>query len=218
MLKKSDFMSEQTISALVQGGKATAGPPIGPALGPLGINAGKVVEEINEKTKGFAGIEVPVKIIVDTSAKTYEIEIGSPSVSALIKKELGIPKGSSKAAEEKAGNITIDQIIKIAMSKKDTLLARTDKAAVKEVVGSCIPMGILVNEKDPREIMKEIDEGKFDNKIEGKEELKMPTAEELNEMRKKYKLSEVKPELPVKKKAEETAEEQPAENNKKKKK
>ncbi|MEM3543394.1 MAG: 50S ribosomal protein L11, partial [archaeon] len=64
-------MAEKVISALVEGGKATAGPPIGPALGPLGINAGQVVAEINQKTKDFSGITVPVKIIVDTSTKKY---------------------------------------------------------------------------------------------------------------------------------------------------
>ena len=183
-------MSEQTISALVEGGKATAGPPLGPALGPLGINAGKVVAEINEKTKGFAGITVPVKVIVNTSDKSYKIEIGSPSVASLIKKELGIPKGSGKAAEQKVGDITIDQIIKIAQSKKDALLAKTDKAAVKEVIGACVPMGVLVNGKTPQEVIKEVNEGKYDNKISGKEALKLPTAEELAEMRKKYAVIE----------------------------
>ncbi len=201
-------MSEQTISALVEGGKATAGPPIGPALGPLGINAGKVVAEINEKTKGFAGITVPVKIIVNPSDKTYKIEVGSPSVSALIKKELGIKKGSGKAGEQKAGDITIDQIIKIARSKKEFLLAKTDKAAVKEVIGTCVPMGILVNGKSPQEVIKEVDEGKYDNKINGKEALKFPTEQELTEMRKKYAIEE-KPKEEAKAKQE---------DNKKKKK
>ena len=191
-------MSEQTVNALVEGGKATAGPPIGPALGPLGINAGKVVAEINEKTKGFAGITVPVKIIVNPSDKTYKIEVGSPSVSALIKKELGIKKGSGKAEEQKAGDITIDQIIKIARSKKEFLLAKTDKAAVKEVIGTCVPMGILVNGKTPQEAIKEVDEGKYDNKISGKESLKFPTEQELAEMRKKYSLGEEKKEAKAK--------------------
>jgi len=183
-------MSEQTISALIEGGKATAGPPLGPALGPLGINTGKVVADINEKTKSFTGITVPVKVIVNTTSKNYIIEVGSPSVSSLIKKELGIKKGSGKAAEQKVGNITIDQIVKIAHSKKESLLAKTDKAAVKEVIGACVPMGVLVDEKTPQEIIMEINEGKYDNKISGKEALKMPTAEELSEMRKKYSLVE----------------------------
>ena len=190
-------MSEQTISALIEGGKATAGPPLGPALGPLGINTGKVVNDINEKTKSFAGITVPVKVIINPADKTYTIEVGSPSVSSLIKKELGIKKGSGKAAEQKVGSITIDQIIKIAQSKKEFLLAKTDKAAVKEVIGACVPMGVLVDEKTPQEAIKEVNEGKYDNKIDGKEALKMPTAEELAEMRKKYTTAEEKKEEPT---------------------
>jgi len=189
-------MSEQTVSALIEGGKATAGPPLGPALGPLGINTGKVVADINEKTKSFEGITVPVKVIIDTSSKNYVIEIGSPSVSSLIKKELGIKKGSGKAAEQKVGSITIDQIIKIARSKKEFLLAKTDKSAVKEVIGACVPMGVLIDEKTPQEVIKEVNEGKYDNKITGKEALKFPTAEELAEMRKKYSAVEEKKEEP----------------------
>ena len=79
-------MSEQTINALIEAGKATAGPPLGPALGPLGINTGKVVNDINEKTKSFEGIRIPVKVIINPATKTYTIEVGSPSVSSLIKK------------------------------------------------------------------------------------------------------------------------------------
>ena len=59
------------INIIIEGGKATAGPPLGPALGPLGINAGKVVEEINEKTKGFSGVKIPVKVIVDPKTKEF---------------------------------------------------------------------------------------------------------------------------------------------------
>jgi len=192
-------MSEKIVSALIEGGKATAGPPIGPALGPLGINAGKVVTEINEKTKAFEGTTVPIKIIVDTSLKTYIIEIGTPSVSAMIKKELQIQKGSGKAQEQKCGNLKIDQIIKIANAKAEITLSKTRRAHVKEVIGACIPMGVLVDEKDPREMQKEVDEGKHDLKIEGKSELVMPTAKETQEMKKKYEIKiEPKAETPAK--------------------
>ncbi|MCR4369244.1 MAG: 50S ribosomal protein L11, partial [archaeon] len=74
------------ISALIEGGKATAGAPLGPALGPLGVNIGEIVAKINEKTKSYAGMKVPVTIEVD-SKKHYEITVGSPPTSALITKE-----------------------------------------------------------------------------------------------------------------------------------
>lgn len=180
-------MGEKIISALIQGGKATAGPPIGPALGPMGINAGQVVAEINEKTKQFKGITIPIKIIVDTSTKEYRIEIGSPPISALIKKEIGLEKGSSKAREENVGNISIDQIIKIAQSKQESLLSTDTKKAVKEVLGACVSMGIHVEGKEATEVQKEIDEGVHDDKILGKVELKELSQDEIAKMQEPYK-------------------------------
>ncbi len=191
-------MAEKTISALVEGGKATPGPPIGPALGPLGINAGKVVAEINEKTKGFAGMTVPVKIIVDTSTKEYRIEVGTPPVSALIKKEAGVQKGSGKAKEVKVADLKIDQIIKIAMAKYDASLATDMRKHVKEVLGTCVSMGVLVNGKDPKEVIKEVDEGLYDDKIFGRKELELPSEKELAEMRKRFEAAQKKEEAPEK--------------------
>ena len=75
------------IKAMVEGGKATAGAPLGPALGPLGVNIGQVVAKINEQTKKFEGMTVPVEVDVNPSKKTFEIFVGSPPTSALIKKQ-----------------------------------------------------------------------------------------------------------------------------------
>ena len=191
---------EKTISALVEGGKATAGPPIGPALGPMGINTGKVVAEINEKTKDFAGTTVPVKIIVNPATKDYRIEIGTPSVAALIKKEMAIEKGSGKAIEEKVGDIAIDQLIKVSRFKKDALLSRTPKAALKEVVGTCVTLGVTIDGKEPKDVIKDIDHGQYDAKIDGKEKLREVTKEEIEK-----KKSDAKARLDAKHKAEEAA-------------
>ena len=79
-------MSKITIPAIVEGGKANAGPPLGPALGPLGVNIGGIIDSINKATAAFAGIKVPVKVIVDKATKTFEIEVGSPSTGELLKK------------------------------------------------------------------------------------------------------------------------------------
>ena len=87
-------MPEDTVEVLVEGGSATPGPPLGPAIGPLGINMMQVVEEINNKTADFKGMKVPVKIIVDSSTKEFEIEIGTPPTTALVMDELNIEKGS----------------------------------------------------------------------------------------------------------------------------
>ena len=87
----------QEVKTMVEGGKATSGPPLGPALGPLGLNLGQIIKEINEKTKDFQGMQVPITVTVtDPAKKTYEIKVGIPPTSALLKKELGIEKGSGK--------------------------------------------------------------------------------------------------------------------------
>ena len=157
-------MTKETIDTLVEGGKASAGPPLGPALGPAGVNIGDVVNAINEKTKDFKGMKVPVSVIVDTDTKSYEIEIGTPPTSALIKKELGLEKGSQKG-DEIVGNLTIDQLIKVTNMKSDALLGNTLKTSSKEVVGVCVSMGVSIEEVNPREFCAEIYSGKYDDKF-----------------------------------------------------
>ncbi len=153
----------ETIEVLVEGGKASAGPPVGPALGPLGINIMQIVNEINEKTKAFEGMKVPVKLIIDTKSKTVEISVGTPPTSSLILKELGLEKGAQNPREEKVGNLTIDQAKKIAEMKKESVLGANLKERVKEVVGCCLSMGITVEGQDPRDAQKSINDGKYDH-------------------------------------------------------
>ena len=155
----------ETIEALVEGGKATAGPPLGPALGPLGVNIMQVINTINEKTKQFAGMKVPVKVIVDPKTKQFEIEVGTPPATALILKEVGAEKGSGSPKSKKVGNLSMDQIIKIAKMKYDALLGKDLKSKVKEIVGSCVSVGVTVDGKSPKEIQKEIDKGTYDSKF-----------------------------------------------------
>lgn len=155
-------MAKEKIEAIVDGGKATAAPPLGPALGPMGVNIGQVISEINKKTEAFKGMKVPVKVIVDKSSKEFEIEVGTPSVSQLISKEINIEKGSGEPNKNIVGNIAIEQAIKIAKMKKDAMLVNSLKSAVMNVVGSCNAMGILVEGKRGKDIAKEIQAGKFD--------------------------------------------------------
>ncbi|WP_087036740.1 50S ribosomal protein L11 [Thermococcus litoralis] len=153
---------KQIVEVLVEGGKATPGPPLGPAIGPLGLNVKQVVDRINEATKDFAGMQVPVKIIVDPVTRQFEIEVGTPPVSQLIKKELSLEKGSSEPTRNIVGDLTMEQVIKIAKAKKQQMLAADLKAAAKEVIGTALSMGVTVEGKDPREVQKEIDEGVYD--------------------------------------------------------
>ena len=158
---------KQQISALVDGGEASAGPPLGPSLGPLGVDIGAVVKAINEKTKDFKGMKVPVKVLVDSETKEFEVEVGSPPMSALIKKELGIEKGSSSPGEEAAGDLSMEKALKLARMKKEDLLASDLKAAVKEVLGTCNSMGITVEGKPAKAVQQEIESGTFDELLKG---------------------------------------------------
>ncbi len=151
----------RVVEVLVPGGKATPGPPLGPVIGPLGLNVKQVVDKINEATKEFDGLSVPVKIIVHDD-RSFEIEVGVPPTSALIKRELGIEKGSSKTGREYIADLKIEQVIKIAKMKKPEMLSYTMKAAVKEVLGTCVSMGISVEGKHPKDVQREIDEGKLE--------------------------------------------------------
>ncbi len=173
-------MAKQSVEVLIEGGKTTAAPPLGPALGPMGVNIGQVVADINKKTADFKGMQVPVKVEVDDETKEYTITIGTPPASALIKKEADIKKGSGKPNTEFVADLKIEQIIKIAKMKEDSLTGKTLKEKVKEIIGTCRSMGIEVEGVKPAEAIKMVDEGKFDKEILGeKTELSKEELEEL---------------------------------------
>jgi len=153
-----------TVEALVDGGKASAGAPLGPALGPKGVNIGEVVAAINEKTKAFAGMKVPVKIIIDDKKK-FEIKVGTPPMSALIKGELGLQSGSSNARTTKVGNLTLDQAKKIATMKEDSLLGADMKARVLEVSGNCVSVGVTIDGKNPKDFQAAVKAGEYDSQF-----------------------------------------------------
>jgi ribosomal protein L11 len=226
-------MGKSTIEALIDGGKASPAPPLGPQLAMAKLNIGNVIKEINEKTKEYEGMKVPIKIIIDDT-KDFEIEVGTPPASSLIRKELGLKKiasekkveeneedekeiegkekdgestekkklkegeaekkeeeGKEEGTEEKGdeekgkgkkkgkkakkkepqervivGDLTIDQCIKITKMKRENLLAKDMKSALKEIVATVVSMPLTIEGKSPKEILKEIDEGKYDDKIE----------------------------------------------------
>jgi len=205
-------MTKKTVEALIDGGKATPAPPLGPTLAQYKVNIGKIIQELNEKTKEYDGMKVPVKIIVDDETKEYTFVIGTPPVSSLIRKELGLkiigeekkvaeapaetpaaeePKEEAKTEKEKpaavegtteeattaakpvevkkvrviVGDLTIDQCIKIMKMKRDTLLAKNTRSALKEIVGSVVSMPLTVEGKNPKEVLKDIDDGKYDDKL-----------------------------------------------------
>ena len=158
-------VGKETIEILVEGGKAKADAAVAQKLGPMKINIQEVLKTVNEKTESFRGMRVPVKIVVDSKTKEFEISIGTPPISELIKKELDLKKGSSFPDKDKVANVSIEQVIKIAKMIETSILHNSLKAVVKTVAGSCNAMGILVEGKTGSEINADIDSGKYDREI-----------------------------------------------------
>jgi len=153
------------VKLIVDGGAMAPGPTVAQALGPAGINIGKVISDVNSATSGFKGMKVPVELDVNTKAKTYTIKVSSPSVAELIKKELSLEKGSGEPHRIKVGNIALERVISIAKTKLPSLLAKDLKSAVKLVVGTCVSLGIMIDSKEAKDIEKEIDSGKYHKEI-----------------------------------------------------
>ena len=153
------------IKLLVEGAKMSPGPAVAQQLGPMGINMGEVISNVNEKTKEFAGVTVPVHLNVDPKTKEVKIKVLSPPTSELIKKELGISKASGARLKQRVGNFAIEQVISVAKAKHDSMLSNDFLASVKSVVGTCQALGVLIENKESKEVMTEILEGKYDSQI-----------------------------------------------------
>jgi large subunit ribosomal protein L11 len=152
----------EVVEVLVSGGKATAGPPLGPALGPLGINVKAVVDEINKKTAEFNGMQVPVIVTVDDK-RNFTVAVGIPPTTALVMKEVGIQKGSKEPNLQIVGDLPLEAAIRIARMKFDDMLSYDLKNAVKEVVGTCVSLGVTIEGQKPKDMVKAINAGTFDS-------------------------------------------------------
>jgi large subunit ribosomal protein L11 len=166
-LEEIPTMGKVICEALVEGGKASAGPPIAPVLGPTGANLFQIVQEINKQTEDLKGLKVPVTIVVDDDTKEFEITIGLPPTSALIVKEVGVEKGTGATGTEITGDISFDQVLKVARAKEQDLLGSSLGNRVKSVLGTCVSMGVTVDGKDARMVQQEIDEGAFADQLQG---------------------------------------------------
>jgi len=171
------------IKILAEGGEMKPGPALSQKLGPAGINIGQVISKVNDATKNFKGMKVPVELDVNTSTKNFEVKVFSPPVSGLLKKELKIDKGSGAQKKVNVANASIEQIISVAKTKLPNMLCNDLKSAVKTVAGSCVSLGILIENKPASEIEQDIEDGKFDKEIS---EEKTETSEEKKEELKKY--------------------------------
>ena len=153
------------IKLLVDAGDMKPGPAVGQQLGPLGINIGKVVSDVNSSTLEFKGMKVPVELDIDSKTRDFSVKVFSPPTSELIKKEAGIEKGSGTPNKIRLGNISIEQIIKIAKIKNPNMITSSFKSTVKSVVGSCTSLGVFIDNKESKEVEIEIDSGHYDKEI-----------------------------------------------------
>ncbi len=147
----------EKINALVEGGDASPGPPLGPKLGPLGVNIQEVINEINDKTKDFEGMEVPVTIKVDEETDEFEIEVGKPPTPELIKQKMELERGSGEPGHEFVGDLSENKLEEIAEMKKTDLLGKNNKQRMKEIAGTCVSMGIKINGKEPKEYIRDLE-------------------------------------------------------------
>jgi large subunit ribosomal protein L11 len=151
-----------TIEVLVPGGQANPGPPLGPELGPTPVDVQAVVQEINEQTAAFDGTEVPVTVDYDDDG-SFEIEVGVPPTAELIKDEAGFETGSGEPHEEFVADLSVEQIKQIAEQKQTDLLAYDVKNAAKEVVGTCVSLGVTIEGENPRDFKEKVDAGEYDD-------------------------------------------------------
>lgn len=154
------------VKLLVEGGNMQPGPAVAQQLGPMGINLGKVISDVNTVTQDFKGINVPVHLDIDTKTKNFTIKVLSPPTSALLKKELKIEKASGERKKLNVGNLAIEQVIAVAKTKHPNMLAKEFISAVKSVIGTCMAIGTLIESKDPKEVLEEIEQGKYKSEIE----------------------------------------------------
>lgn len=151
-----------TIEALVPGGEATPGPPLGPELGPTPVDVQAVVQEINDQTAAFDGTEVPVTVTYEDDG-SFEIDVGVPPTAALVKDEAGFETGSGEPQKDFVADLSVEQVKQIAEQKLPDLLAYDLKGAAKEVVGTCTSLGVTIEGENPREFKQRIDDGEYDD-------------------------------------------------------
>ena len=191
------------VKLLVDAGDMKPNPAISQKIGPLGLNLGKIIQDVNKATAEFSGIKVPVSLDIDTKTKSFKVEVSTPPTSGLLKKEFGLEKASGEPNNIKVANAAIEQIIAIAKTKHQSMLTEDFKKAVKNVIGTCVSLGILVENKNAKEACQEVEDGKYDDVIkQGKTDVSKEKKAELDAHFEKVK---AKQEEIQKKKAEEEA-------------
>ena len=133
-----------TVKLQIAAGAATSAPPVGPALGPYGIDIGGFCKQFNAKTKDQPGMIIPVVLSIYKD-RTFSFITKTPPASILLKKAAGLAKGSAVPNRDKVGTVTRAQLLEIAKIKAVDLNSADDEAAMKVIAGTARSMGIEVD-------------------------------------------------------------------------
>ena len=131
------------IKLQIPAAKATASPPVGPALGQHGVNIAQFIKEFNERTKDQAGFKIPVVITVYAD-RSFTFHTKTPPTPALVMKAITLDKASGVPNDNKVGTITKAQIREIAEKKMPDLNTTNIESAMSQVAGTCRSMGVTV--------------------------------------------------------------------------
>lgn len=134
-----------SVTLQLPAGKATAAPPVGPALGGYGINIMAFVKEYNEKTSAQAGSIIPVQVTI-YSDRSFTILLKTPPAADLLRKAAGVERGSGTPNRTKVGSISRDQLRKLAEQKMQDLNATSIDAAMNTLAGTARSMGITIKD------------------------------------------------------------------------
>ena len=167
------------IKIITQGGSMKPNPALAQKMGPLGLNMGKIISDVNNSTRSFAGMKIPVTLDINTKTKEIKVIVQQPSTAELLKKEFGIAKGSAQPQKFKTANVPIETLIRIAKEKQ--ALEKSLKLSLKTIVGACRSLGILIESKEAEVVTKEIDDGIYDKLID--QQKTTPSPEKLKELK-----------------------------------
>jgi large subunit ribosomal protein L11 len=134
---------KKILKLIIEGGKATPAPPLGPSLAQYGINIAEFCNQFNQATKDIIGVQVPVEVTIYED-RTFSFVLKKPPISYLIKKELGIEKGAHETGREIVGTLTKEQVKKIAEEKLPDLNTKDIEKAMKIVEGVARSMGVKI--------------------------------------------------------------------------
>jgi LSU ribosomal protein L11P len=154
-------MSKRVIAVPLQGGKVAVNPQFQESLKQLGLDPNAVVQRVQDELKKYGKYPVQKVELEVTSPSRYEVKVYLPPIGDLLLKLFGKDTGVHDPRNEVLGNLTFEQLVEIALLKKDELKSKTLKNAIKQLLSTCKAIGVTVEGKPAEEVMKELDSGKY---------------------------------------------------------